>query len=806
MVDSGRFEERIRTIDRYIGDSIERWTDFLPRSIGRLPYFEKFLKHMMYVVMSFLNEENSTNTPQELFIQIPVQEFANIEVQDGNDGLQCETFQKTTGTIAACLILSTIESILNKYKMSDVQLRDIDRNKWEQGTTILTELDDGMKMFTWNSWTKRRSWRDSLYTTGQIDLGTCWGYKENNRIIRSRLRNRVRNVFFINKCTRYNIDEVKSDLDQIRLIGNLQDEVRQYSSAALVHIGNYPPKNERVPVKSRYFDTIRYVNNINSIRRCDHTDIIVALGDKEYINKVQEFRRRAFKKIIYIGSDIPAEGIPVYSFSYREIYRYCAPAGCGFKEPQMIRNIDFPWMDGKLDELQDLLNKLSETDESLTEDTKARIIRLFQSRFSSICFRKNYWEEEKYNIEIDIDCSLDTIDAIMEWCEQLEYDSDTNPKAELIARLNPRPDLVYEKYWRKHLVYDNITQSFMKDPSIRNRYISELKSLPGENHHIVIDCATYSRGNNDHPLYKAYKHLLKYHLYAHVTALYYCREDNYAKGLLWFLNKEFDCYDSVMRRRYHTTIERNQITDEVETISDQIFTLADFQDSNDAQSRWSDSESRQTMVTFSDGRTEKIDGDVLEINGETMHRVRIQKFEDEDFEDNEVKIFYYKTPEKFDLFMTAYFDFPEGADIKHYEDLWKTALRNFVSGGSRRELVGEICNVTQIDKNKIKRYLNENCSNKFLGSRREMKKICLFLSQKDCLPESEITWVMAAKKAYDEYKPTGARLKDEVLETKRGRTNQNGVLSRISTRLNVPVTDIVDSCLEFGTISSVRID
>ncbi len=805
MIDNNRFEVRVCELDRLINNYIEKYSSFLPCPIKRLPSFERFQEHLMYVIMSFLQEENPNNSPQELFIQIPVQEFANLEADNGNDLLQCETFQKTTGTIATCLIISTIESILNKYKMTDNQLQVINRHNWEEGTSILAELDDGAKIFTWKSWTRPRSMRETLYTTGRIHLGTCWGYKDNNKIIRSKLKG-VQNVFFINQCKRYIREDVKSDLDQIRHIGNLQDTARQYSSAALVHIGNYPPINDNVPVGSRYFDTIRYENSINSIMRADHTDIIVALGDRKYLNRRQEFRRRAFKKIIYIGSEAPAVDIPVYSFSYRELYRYCAPTGCRFTEPQMIRNIDFPWMDDKLDELHKLLDNLSDTDDTLTGDIKTRIIRLFRSRFSSIDFCKKYWEEEKYNVEIDIDCASDTIDAIKEWCEQLEYDSGTNPKAEVIAKLNPRPDLVYDKYWRKHLVYDDRTQSFKKDSAISNRYVSELKSLLGENNHILIDCATYSSGINDFPLYKAYKHLLKYHFYAHVTALYYSREDDYAKGLLWFLNKELDCYDSEMRHRYGTAIDRNQITDEVETVSDQIFTLADFQDANDSQNRWSDSESRQTIVTFSDGREERIDGDVLVIDGDAIRRERIQKYKDEDFEGNEVEILYYKTPDNFDQFMTAYFDFPEGADIKHFEDLWKNALRMYVSVGNRREMIEEICNETHIDKNKIRRYLNEKCSNKFLGSRREMRRMCLFLSQKGSLPDSEITWVMAAKKAYDEYKPTGGRLKDEVLEAKRGHIIQNGILRRISTRLNVTVDDVVDRCLDSGTISNVKID
>ena len=799
MIDNNKFEAKANKLDKMIHEKVAKWAVLLPNPT-KMPLFQNFQEHLMYVIMSFLNQENTSDFPQELFIQIPVEEFANLKGRNGRDNVQTESFEKVTGTVAACLTLSTINFIWNRIKVPEnVTYRGEKSNWYKNGDRFLVFHQD----------------------KGPLVLDCDLNDRNNPRLTYNSGRRLIDESFI--ECCRGNIFHVnpsssgtkgiETQLNQIRIIQKLQSTTRQYDSVALVHIGRYAPINENIPIESRYFDTLDCHNSIenlqNALGETNTKDVIIVIGDKRYKEKRQAFRDCAAKKIIYIGSEEPAPNILTYPFTYRELYRYCAPKeDLRFEEPTMLKNIDFPWLDEAMKSLDKRLNEISQTDEFLTEDVKASIKYFFRSRFTDIGFCKEKWETQKYEIDlssiISFESPQETIDSIHEWCENLEYNDIASPKCIEIAKRQLKPALVYGKDWKKQLVFNKRTKGIIIDKTLRTSYITDIPNLTNEGNLIVLDCASYNKGKNDAPKYKAYQYTLSHHLFSHIVALYYKCEDKYIKGIQWFLNQEFNCYESMMRKQLGTTIPIEEVKDSpFEEVNETIFSLEDFMDANDKTGRWT--ESRKAIATFKNGEEKRIDGDVLVVDGEKLVRKSIFSLADINFDNKDITIIYYQNPENFDDLMTAYFDFPVGADIPHYEKIWKMALQNFVNKDEKKHVL-EIVENTKISKKKIKRYIRENCPNKFLSSRKEMSEICKFLAEKGSLPKNEISWILAAKKAYDQYKPMGGELKEEILKYKEGKLPRVGFISKVSQKLGITAEAIAEKCLNSNTIMNIDID
>ena len=800
MIDNNKFEAKANKLDKMIHEKVAKWAVLLPNPTKGMPLFQNFQEHLMYVIMSFLNQENTSDFPQELFIQIPVEEFANLKGRNGRDNVQTESFEKVTGTVAACLTLSTINFIWNRIKVPEnVTYRGEKSNWYKNGDRFLVFHQD----------------------KGPLVLDCDLNDRNNPRLTYNSGRRLIDESFI--ECCRGNIFHVnpsssgtkgiETQLNQIRIIQKLQSTTRQYDSVALVHIGRYAPINENIPIESRYFDTLDCHNSIenlqNALGETNTKDVIIVIGDKRYKEKRQAFRDCAAKKIIYIGSEEPAPNILTYPFTYRELYRYCAPKeDLRFEEPTMLKNIDFPWLDEAMKSLDKRLNEISQTDEFLTEDVKASIKYFFRSRFTDIAFCKEKWETQKYEIDlssiISFESPQETIDSIHEWCENLEYNDIASPKCIEIAKRQLKPALVYGKDWKKQLVFNKRTKGIIIDKTLRTSYITDIPNLTNEGNLIVLDCASYNKGKNDAPKYKAYQYTLSHHLFSHIVALYYKCEDKYIKGIQWFLNQEFNCYESMMRKQLGTTIPIEEVKDSpFEEVNETIFSLEDFMDANDKTGRWT--ESRKAIATFKNGEEKRIDGDVLVVDGEKLVRKSIFSLADINFDNKDITIIYYQNPENFDDLMTAYFDFPVGADIPHYEKIWKMALQNFVNKDEKKHVL-EIVENTKISKKKIKRYIRENCPNKFLSSRKEMSEICKFLAEKGSLPKNEISWILAAKKAYDQYKPMGGELKEEILKYKEGKLPRVGFISKVSQKLGITAEAIAEKCLNSNTIMNIDID
>ena len=98
-------------IDKILSE--KGWDILLPKGLDNQDRMKAFYEHVMYVVNSFLEEDET----RELFIQLPTEELANRDSK-GEDAKQVKRFRWLNGTIAACLQMATIEQLRNNLFVS----------------------------------------------------------------------------------------------------------------------------------------------------------------------------------------------------------------------------------------------------------------------------------------------------------------------------------------------------------------------------------------------------------------------------------------------------------------------------------------------------------------------------------------------------------------------------------------------------------------------------------------------------------------------------------------------------------------
>lgn len=782
MIDETKWKEKAKEIDDKIHSKIKSWLYYLPTPLDNFPLFGKFQEHLMYVIMSFLQKENTTIGPQELFIQIPIEEFAN---KRGNDKLQINSFQKVTGTIAACLQLITINKTINTIFINNNSIVD--------GLYYYAEQD--CRPYLRHLVVCKR--KDYLYIKN-VCLTDRSGNKYEDRIFR---RNRISGdkinelkiIAQIKENKRFDAYEIWRQISHIRKFQDSID-VRQYNSAVLVRIGNYPPLNEKILLESNYFPTIDQVNDISKIQRDSNTEVIVVFGSKRYMNDgVQAFRRRAFKKIIYIGSELPCEGIDTYPFTYREMYRYCAPqfSGIKYNEPTLVTGIKFDWLDNTINDFESFLDGISDKDSALTDDIKQQMCKVLRSAFSSIDFCNAKWKDKKDKIASLllnlIDEEEEIYEDIRQWIEKLDYQDDSNPKKDWLT--NKKTQLVLGRF---------------------DSYKREVNKLSDYENHIVLDSATYNKNGSDVAMNHACSYIFSHCLFAKITSLYYRGEQNYANRLLWYLNKEYECYGCDTRKELGTNYDYLDNTLESIDFSLENIRLDDYDDGN-IRNAWT-STNEVVMVTMTDGNVYEVDGDVLLYISEQddYARMSISELKNENFSRNSTTIWFYQTPSNFDEMITAYLNLPTERNLDYYSNLWKTMLRDYYNskideGIPEKDITKELEKQLRIKKSVFKKYLDDKCTNQYMKTMRNMKYVCEFLAERHLITQDESDNVRKAQKLYFKRTQFGKTLKDEILSAKEDNTMHFNMIPVLMDKLQLSKDQLINSCLKSGTISKIKI-
>ena len=707
------FNNWLNRIDRDINNYIENrgWTNYIPESDCLL--FSSLCKHLMYVVTRFLEDAEG----RELFVKIPVEEFADISRED----LRIGRWRDISTTIISCLSLATADSLYSN--------------------TRETPNDGDSLLYI--------SGRGNGVRKCQLNNGIAYndnGARDNN----------YQYGYFFTKCKRnFVVNRRNAENLFVRLtqIGGMIENLRtgrqrfgqQYSSAALVSYETIRPSADITPWDDDWLlSPVRFASNVGDvIGHGNNYDIIVVLGDRKYMNNgmpiIQRYRNTRAGKIIYIGTtDVDVQDS--YVFSIKELFHYCYDGE--LSRPTTIA-LPFEWLNQKKMELDQLLNNCSETDGTLTEDVQRKVSKRFLTLLRNADFSaeklneiKDYWDWENIcDVFEDPDTCRSTIQAVSDWFQNLQFDG-INPKRE---------------YMNNH----EESVSFSKYQSIRDFIRHDVR----DNRSIILDNLGFNERYDNR-----YSYILRYNILMRVTALYYEGFEEYSQNSLnSFLNHGIWYMSTPFRESGITCIDRRLLQDINHTTETaQSRTLDDFlnfENNDDNHPMYARNNTRYT-VTFADRTTETIDGDIVIQEGDEYSIINIADLATREYRN--MQITYYRNPDNFDQLIELGVDLPN-EDINRYSNLWKERfITHFNTFVNPDDAVNYIHQHSGLPKNRIIGYSEEN-GNLFIRENDLMRRMCNYLVQQNLITQEDSDYILAARRAWGTRRDFGRNLKSHIL-------------------------------------------
>ena len=752
-------------IDKILSE--KGWDKLLPKGLDNQDRMKAFYEHVMYVINSFLEEDET----RELFIQLPTEELANRDSK-GEDAKQVKRFRWLNGTIAACLQMATIEQLKENIFVPKEDDYNITINRYHVGDLFLAKKYNGGYFYVETTITNdgqhsRLRFYNSQNGKVQGNPRAAFGECESSPFVKiSRMPSQLRSG-------------VKLIENALEIIRNTPKISKQYRSASFVSFHAYSPLNENVVthysllnIPFRYFSDYQSAISYNP-------EIIIVCGDSQYSKVAQAYRNSDAKKIIYIGSEAPFVRIKTYPFTFREIYRYSS-LRMSFTEPTM-NTLTFPWLEERQRELEVVLDDCMKADEEFTEEDRNSILRKLICSLSRCDFdtkqlqriKEKYSEDnidEEFNLSIDV--SDDTITKISSWIQSLEF-SGVNPKAKWIS--SQKASLVLGK---------------------NSSYRNDVKGLCGYNNRIVADNLTVSDKD------KRYPYILRYHLFANIIALYYKNEHYALTKLKKYIDKEADDYSADYRKTLGTDISIN-ISQPVEELPDWLDKFFDEEyNINVSISTQSD----KCYVTFEDGTNDIVDGEVIADLGEDGYdTINIREA------GKGMEISYYHTPKNLDELIAACEEYKERWNmVSKYSNLWKDKFKEaydskISQGISREEAVKAICDASGLKKEMVKSYTKEYDS-RFLRSKKEMRKALNYLESLHLISEDDKKKVMLAKYHSSISLKFGTILKKELYDSFVKDSCKSSLLDEISKNSGLSKNAIFESAIVTNKIiKSIKI-
>lgn len=746
-------------IDKILSE--KGWDILLPKGLDNQDRMKAFYEHVMYVINSFLEEDET----RELFIQLPTEELANRDSK-GEDAKQVKRFRWLNGTIAACLQMATIEQLRNNLFVSGEVDFDNTNNWYKTGDYFLVKRHDG-----------RYNYVQSIISNDGIRPRLRFKDKPNPR---QTFNECIPTSFIrIERIPSQETNGVKLINKAIELVKCTPGIYKKYSSASFVSFHAYSPLNENVitnysllNIPFRYFSDYQSAISYNP-------EIIIVCGDSQYSKVAQAYRNSDAKKIIYIGSEGPFERIKTYPFTFREIYRYSS-LRMSFTEPTM-NTLTFPWLEERQRELEVVLDDCMKADEEFTEEDRNRVLRNLVCSLSRYDIDANQLKriKEKYsedNIDeefnLSIDVSDDTITKISSWIQSLEF-SGVNPKAKWIS--SQKASLVLGK---------------------NSSYRNDVKGLCGYNNRIVADNLTVSDKD------KRYPYILRCHLFANIIALYYKNEHYALTKLKKYIDKEVEYCSADYRKTLGTDISIN-ISQPVEELPDWLDKFFDEEyNINVSISTQSD----KCYVTFEDGANDIVDGEVIADLGEDGYdTINIREA------GKGMEISYYHTPKNLDELIAACEEYKERWNmVSKYSNLWKDKFKEaydskISQGISREEAIKAICDASGLKKEMVKSYTKEYDS-RFLRSKKEMRKALNYLESLHLISEDDKKKVMLAKYHSSISLKFGTILKKELYDSFMKDSCKSSLLDEISKNSGLSKNAIFESAIVTNKIiKSIKI-
>lgn len=619
------FPQYKQTVDNLYMKETLCWESLFSSEIPacQLPFY----RGVFDVIRHFLDGDvkNSDAIPEQLFIQIPMEELGRTDTQ------RRINLNHLHEIIASVLLCSTSDSL--------------------RASTMCWGMSNARK--------------GDFYYTKHATLSGCWEIMQSSQSsygLRPRLIGRsYATSDAINKFENLsastikikenplNVDTAHGKTANTKNIEKCFEEVQKYSNASYslnkqyhsARIIGYPDVwcNLSSIVGNDFIDSpVKMYRNLLLMQ--ERTDILVLIGDRKYKNFERtinnEIASGRIQKVIYVGSSI-YEGYDSdirnvrYSFSFRELFTYFY----GQYPEIKFHKIEFPWLFETLTQLKEILTQIGTYEEYHKSILTLVAYQLLGLSFTTI--PNDFASKLKDRLLNEFGVSDEVLDN---WLDHLNFNGG-NPKIAL-----------------KNQLLRNTQQALIV--SDRKKTITEYLKKSNNKHtqKVLIDV----RGD-----WKGYLEILESLLSQSIFGDYNILSYIELPKLQAFFEKETKVYNNPYRV--------NLLGGYPFRISTVLTKLADYFDANMLDSLLrQDNAPNIRSVTY---RLQGVEG-VISITGDVIYADNTKPL-NEIMEEKEdifpAELTYYIQPDNFEQLMELYFNLPKGENVAYFASLWKEKLR-----------------------------------------------------------------------------------------------------------------------------------
>lgn len=719
--------------------------------------FDGFTRHLIYVITEFLAQKGDND--RELFIELPVEELG------GDEG---ERFSKIIEVAYHCAILITATSLKKKCL--------VPQNTWyrheNQSLCLSCELDDCFYAVHEQEdvilkCSRKKDQDGKPLGKKIIKYYDCRGKEY---YIAKNEYNLSSNFFDLCRITKYpaqfncGVEKIKEELRCLKRL--CEAFPRQFDSVSIrtmssyvPHVGDYLPK------------TVCFEDENDEIE----ASVLFLIGDDAYKSGIQRYRNSVAEKIIVIGSS-DVDLTNKYSFSFREMYHYCATnENQIYHEPRCVE-LDFPWLREIYNSLSMLLNELSQDDEYLQNEHNRRILtfRLLYP-FLDLNFTPSQLQEMKNTSQERVDeitqnCSLNSYEKILTWYRSISFDG-VNPKMEYAQRTSC--NLIVPRY---------------------TSYSRKLRALDGDLYTILLDGAKFAFtteyykniNGREYPDVKggAISYILRYKKFSKIQSLCYAGfEKHIADSFKKIPKIERYRFSSPFREMIGTAVLLPENENESKTNSTVLL-------EDDIQLLPPSFYSRK-VVAFADGSFEVIDGCVLKKTGGEWKMIDVDELISGDH------IMYYRQPDSFEKFFVGYYQ----SNIDKYANLWKSRFREYAIHNSlaTRQLI-----TRGVPESVVNTYI-EGSDNRFIRRNDHMNIVLQTLVEVGSISIEEKNMIENAREEYYKTSSFGKNLKDELLNYACNNHSDTSIINKlIERRVVSSIDEVVVASLHENIVKDVE--
>lgn len=758
--------------------------------------FYNFLQHILYVLTEFLKRKNNEEGCDSLFLRIPVNEVAPL---GDDDSLQRKRYAILNEVICYSLQIATSKHFRETVRIENApDTRDDFVLSYKKDDCFYVKGDGDEDLFC-KVEEKEDDDRQKITTLifykiinrgGSCKLIKCTNGKHLYSTCKKNTLTKLK--AWPNRNIEGVVTSIKHDLKNTQWLLDTSF-FTNYKKACLCTSSTYMPKDSMIGVDTKYVVSNLYVSNNSKDDIFRKADIIAVCGDRVYKRVLQNFINKHPRKLIVVGSDIPQGFNPlkIYSFTYREMYRYCCPTWVNPLIEPIVHIFDFPWLKKVKIDFDVFLESLRQEDENFHENSCRRICNSFIAFCTGESFDsgelaeiKSIFNFEKIRDMVDLDTSIETIEKILGWIDKLEY-NEVNPK----------------RQWKAQ--QQNEVQVFPRYKQLNN--IS--KKLKGSENILCVDSLSYYK-HKDLDGDERIKQILRNSWATRIVSLYYKDfEDNKHSLLMNFINKEKDVYKSETRKDYKTTFEINYENPVATSVE---FGLEDYYDVDRYHYERGYYESDRYLVTFKDNSKDVVVGDILVKNNRGYDRIHIEDLEFRN-DSAELIIKYYKSVHPLEEKNL------DESEIVMYANLWKDKFIELFeeykceieNESHNRVLLNDIYKKLKLDsglRDETIKYYHRQTKNKFIQNSKEMEVMCNFLTNQSKITDLDRRKILGARiKYYGTSIQAGIKLKDALLNRELKKKYDSDIIDDAAFLAGMDINEYVNRCFVEKEVIKVEI-